>query len=254
MRPVDFTSRTLGIDVSSVRSALRDALRETPAAVVISELRDSEDFQATLEFAETGQLVFATAHSTSLVDAMRKLMTFAPPPESPGGRSLLAQRLKSVIHLRKIDLSGTEAPKDNGLNRMTITLPSVWLHNSAGIRNFVSDGLASILPRGSPVPEVHPTSIPGANNLGPDDSAGRPASGDSAPTDSVPEAPGPASPEPVALQGRQQPTGRPDLGVVGLAWAAANLIRVKNEDSAYAHLITAKRYLLELAHTIDLET
>jgi len=138
-RAVDFTSRTLGKDVDSVQDALRDALRETPDAVVISELRDRRDFMSTLTFAETGQLAFATAHSTSLIDAMRKLISFSPASESPSGRSLLAQRLKAVIHLRNISIP------DGG----EITLPSVWLHNSSGIRNFVSDGLASILPRGS---------------------------------------------------------------------------------------------------------
>jgi hypothetical protein len=145
-RAIDFTLRTLGKDVDSVKDALRDALRETPTAVVISELRDTRDFKATLAFAETGQLVFATAHSTSLIDAMRKLMSLLPGAESASGRSLLAQRLKAVVHLRN-----TPSLKVRGLSTKVaeITLPSVWLHNSSGIRNFVSDGLASILPRGS---------------------------------------------------------------------------------------------------------
>lgn len=140
--PIDFTPRTLGIDVESIQQALKDALRETPAIVVVNELRESADFRAALAFAETGHLVLATAHTTSLIDAMRKLIRFSSTPDSPSSRSLLVQRLNSVIHLRSVSL-----PSDAG----AITLPSVWLHNSSGTRNFVSDGLASLLPRGSSI-------------------------------------------------------------------------------------------------------
>lgn len=141
-RPIDFISRTIGTDVESVSDALHDALRETTSAYIVSELRASEDFKATLNFAATGQTIFATAHNTSLVDAIRKLMSFSKDPDIPSNRSLLAQRLKAVIHLRVI------AFDDN----KQATLPSVWINNATGIRNFVCDGLASLLPHTSSSP------------------------------------------------------------------------------------------------------
>jgi hypothetical protein len=140
---VDFTARILATDVASVDSALDDALRETPSAYIVSELRKEEDFKATLKFAATGQLIFATAHNTSLVDALRKLMMYSSATDSPSARSLLAQRLKAVVHLRNVPLAGNAS----------ITLPTVWLGNSAGIRNFVCDGLASLLPHGPRQPD-----------------------------------------------------------------------------------------------------
>jgi hypothetical protein len=148
-RPLDYTARILGTDTPSVGLALQDALRETPSACVISELRRDDDFKATLKFAATGQLVFATAHNTSLVDALRKLMLFSG-KDGPSNRSLLAQRLKAVVHLQKIRVAGNQSA----------TLPSVWLGNSPGIRNFVSDGLSSLLPHGE-TPEADEVGVLG---------------------------------------------------------------------------------------------
>lgn len=134
-RRIDFTARMIGTDVPSVSFALKDALRETPALYIVSELREENDFRATLKFAESGQLIFATAHSTSLVDTMRKLMMLLWGEDTSHTRSLLAQRLKGVIHLKKAVVDG------RGL-----TLPSLWVGNAAGVRQFVCDGLSSLLP------------------------------------------------------------------------------------------------------------
>jgi hypothetical protein len=129
-RPVDFTARTLGVDTLSVHQGLIDALRETPTAVVVSELRDDQDFIAALRFAATGHLIFATSHNTSLVDAFGKLIEVTE-ATTPSDRSVLVQRLRAVIHLE---------PFGDKLR-----VPAFWRSTSAGKRNFVSDGLSSIL-------------------------------------------------------------------------------------------------------------
>ena len=128
-RVVDFTSRSLGDDVESVKDALKDALRETTSAVVVSELREPDDFKAALEFAATGHLIFATTHSGSLVDTMEKLIGAAN-VKTPSGRSGLVHRLQAIIHLESLSI---DHPK--------LTLPAMWRRNSAGVRNFVSEGL-----------------------------------------------------------------------------------------------------------------
>jgi hypothetical protein len=134
-RPLDFTARTLGPDVASVKAALRDALRETPSVVVISELREDRDFKAVLDFAATGHLVFATSHNTSLVDAMGKLSRLFG-ADSASMRADLVQRLKAVIHIQRLTV-------DNQSER----LPALWRSTSTGRRNFISEGLSSILPK-----------------------------------------------------------------------------------------------------------
>jgi hypothetical protein len=133
-RVVDFTSRSIGDDVESVKDALKDALRETTSAVVVSELREIEDYKAALDFAATGHLIIATAHSGSLVDTMEKLIGVAN-VKTPSGRSGLVHRLQAIIHLEAVPLS-VDDPK--------LTLPAMWRRNSAGVRNFVSEGLSSI--------------------------------------------------------------------------------------------------------------
>jgi hypothetical protein len=139
-RAFDYTARVLGLDAYSVADALRDALRETPAAYVISELRHKSDFQAALEFAATGHLVFATAHSTTLVDAFAKLgEVFGA--DNPSQRAALAQRLKAVMHVQPLRLGPDDAP-------WTAVLPAIWRNSHIASRNFVADGLASLLPRG----------------------------------------------------------------------------------------------------------
>jgi hypothetical protein len=142
VRAFDLTARILGKDAASVSDALKDALRETPSAYIISELRSTQDFRAALEFAATGHLVFATAHSTSLVDAMARLVEVYG-AQTPSGRSALAQRLKAIAHLRPIE----DVKNEKGMP-LGVTLPATWVGDSVGVRNFVADGLASLLPRG----------------------------------------------------------------------------------------------------------
>jgi hypothetical protein len=165
LRPIDYTARVLGTDVVDVQHALKDALRETPSAFVMSELREDDDFKATLNFAATGQLVFATAHNTSLVDALRKLMMISGLGDHASARSILAQRLRAVIHLQQIQITKDQiakhqSPKDPATKDLSITLPTAWLGNASGIRNFVCDGLASLLPHGPHHPDRPDSSNP----------------------------------------------------------------------------------------------
>jgi len=103
--PFRFTARTLRRDVESIEWATLDALRQTPSAFIISELREDDEFRAALTFAGTGHLVIATAHATSLVDAMARLMSVEN-IVSASGRALLGQRLAAVIYLQPYRFSG----------------------------------------------------------------------------------------------------------------------------------------------------
>jgi Type II/IV secretion system protein len=148
---VDFTERVLGEDTETVADALTDALRETPKAVVIGELRAPEDFRATLDFAATGHLVFATAHTTSLVDAVGKLSRIFG-ANNPAKRAALAQRIRAVVHLRPIPVELNRGSKT--ATTITGNLATTWRCNSDGIRQYVCEGLSSLHakdPRGDSV-------------------------------------------------------------------------------------------------------
>ena len=54
--------REIGIDVPNFATALRAMVRENPDVVLVGEMRDRETFEAALQAAETGHLVFGTIH------------------------------------------------------------------------------------------------------------------------------------------------------------------------------------------------
>lgn len=130
--PFRFMARTIGTDVESVEMATRDALRETPKAFIISELRNKPDFAAALRFAGTGHFVLATSHATSIVDAMAQLVSYSK-AKTAHGRALLASRVRMLVHLSPEKVGGTNA-----------LFMRTWRNTPQGIRAFMADGLAAL--------------------------------------------------------------------------------------------------------------
>ncbi|HEX7009433.1 MAG TPA: ATPase, T2SS/T4P/T4SS family, partial [Phycisphaeraceae bacterium] len=58
------SQREVGIDVPTFSVALKALVRENPDVVLIGEMRDRETFEAALQAAETGHLVFGTIHAS----------------------------------------------------------------------------------------------------------------------------------------------------------------------------------------------
>jgi hypothetical protein len=135
-RPFDFTARVLKQDTPSVKAALKDALRETPCAVVVSELREDEDFKAALDFAATGHLILASSHSTTLADAIGRLFDIYK-AKTPADRAEVANRVHAVIHHKVLET------KDG----IKLNVPSVWRGTPEGRRNLIADGLSSLVGR-----------------------------------------------------------------------------------------------------------
>ncbi len=66
--------REVGRDTPSFEQALRDALREDPDVIMVGEMRDPETMRLTLAAAETGHLVLATLHSSTVNDALARIV------------------------------------------------------------------------------------------------------------------------------------------------------------------------------------
>ena len=101
--------REVGKDTPSFAHALRDSLREDPDVIVVGEMRDQETMRLTLNAAATGHLTFATVHSSSVSEALSRLISAFPPEEQAFIRSQLADSLAAVvcqrlIYRNKIDL------------------------------------------------------------------------------------------------------------------------------------------------------
>ncbi|EEF57030.1 type IV pilus twitching motility protein PilT [Pedosphaera parvula] len=71
--------REVGRDTPSFEQALMDAMREDPDVLMVGEMRDPETMRLTLNVAETGHLVLATAHSGSTIEALQRMVAAFPP-------------------------------------------------------------------------------------------------------------------------------------------------------------------------------
>jgi twitching motility protein PilT len=94
--------RSLGLHTRSYESALRSAMREDPDIIVVGEMRDRATAEAALSAAETGHLVLATAHTTSAVYTVERMIDMFSEAEQPMARSMLANNLQAIVAQRLI--------------------------------------------------------------------------------------------------------------------------------------------------------
>ncbi len=123
--------REVGIDVPSFPIALRALVRENPDVVLIGEMRDKETFEAALQAAETGHLVFGTIHASSATQAFGRIYDLFPPEERDAIRNMLAFQMQAFVY-QKLLPSVKE-----GVQRV----PAVEiLLQSAPTRKFILEG------------------------------------------------------------------------------------------------------------------
>ncbi len=165
-RPVNYTARSIPHDAHSIGAALTDALRQTPAAVYVGEVRSQADWQSVIEFAGTGHLLVTTAHAGSLVEAIGRILQ-AVNADTPAQRGEISQRILAIVHVlpsgefkwRFLPADQRNSSKDAVQEAAcTVRLPAVWRRTSAGIDGLVADGLTSVLP--------HPDDKTGKSSLG----------------------------------------------------------------------------------------
>jgi twitching motility protein PilT len=89
--------REVGRDTPSFDQALRDALREDSDLLVVGEVRDPEAMRLTLSAAETGHLVLTTLHSSTVGDALARVVSAFPAEIQPGVCAQLADSLVAVV-------------------------------------------------------------------------------------------------------------------------------------------------------------
>ena len=89
--------REVGRDTPSFEQALVDALREDPDVVMVGEMRVPDVMRLTLNIAETGHLTFATVHSSSVGEALQRVVSAFPAEIQNGVQAQLADCLTAVI-------------------------------------------------------------------------------------------------------------------------------------------------------------
>ncbi len=101
--------REVGIDVPSFPAGLRDLVRENPDVVLIGEMRDRETFEAALQAAETGHLVFGTLHASGVAHAFSRIYDLFTPEERRAVRNMLAYQLEAIFYQKLLPASDTQA-------------------------------------------------------------------------------------------------------------------------------------------------
>jgi twitching motility protein PilT len=89
--------REVGIHTQSFANALRGALREDPDVILVGEMRDLETIALALTAAETGQLVFATLHTSSAPKTVDRVIDAFPTAQQNQVRTMLSESLVAVI-------------------------------------------------------------------------------------------------------------------------------------------------------------
>jgi twitching motility protein PilT len=128
--------REIGVDVPNFAEGLRALVRENPDVVLIGELRDRETFEAAIQAAETGHLVFGTVHASSASQAFGRIYNLFPPEERDLIREMFASTMKAIIY-QKLMPTLVE-----GISRA----PAVEvLLNNPVVEKYISDGRESEL-------------------------------------------------------------------------------------------------------------
>jgi len=90
--------REIGIDVLDFRIALKALVRENPDVVLIGEMRDNDTFEAALNAAETGHLVYGTIHSSSTTQTFSRIYGLFEQDEIEGVRRMLAYQMRAFVY------------------------------------------------------------------------------------------------------------------------------------------------------------
>ena len=89
--------REVYLDVKDWPTGLKHAVRQDPDIILVGEMRDRETFEAAINAAETGHLVFGTIHASSGPSTLGRILDLFPAEMHHAIRQALAFNLKAVI-------------------------------------------------------------------------------------------------------------------------------------------------------------
>jgi len=104
--PIEFTysdkkavvnQREIGLDFRDWQNAPKDAVRQDPDVILVGELRDRDTFEAGINAAETGHLVFGTIHASSASSTLGRILDLFPADMHRAIRMSLVFNLKAVV-------------------------------------------------------------------------------------------------------------------------------------------------------------
>jgi twitching motility protein PilT len=96
------SQRELGRDFESFAHGLRVALRQSPKAILVGEIRDRETMEIAMTAAETGHIVFSTLHTINAGQTINRIIGFFGRDEEEQIRYRLADTLRYVVSQRLV--------------------------------------------------------------------------------------------------------------------------------------------------------
>ncbi|MBU0634933.1 MAG: type IV pilus twitching motility protein PilT [Candidatus Omnitrophica bacterium] len=121
--------REIGADTKSFAKALKHVLRQDPDVILIGEMRDLETIEAALTIAETGHLVFATLHTSDVVQTINRIIDVFPSHQQQQVRTQLSFILQGILAQQLI-------PKVGGTGRL---LASEVMVATPAIRSLIRE-------------------------------------------------------------------------------------------------------------------
>jgi twitching motility protein PilT len=116
-------------------SAMRYALQQAPDIIVVGEMHDAASMKAAIEASETGHVVFATLHTSTVQDTVDRILSTLE-DDGSGVRSMLASTLQFVM-------CQTLCPTPNGRGRVAA---SEIMYVTDGVRANIRSGETEQIP------------------------------------------------------------------------------------------------------------
>jgi len=107
--------REIGIDVLDFKIALKALVRENPDIVLIGEMRDKDTFEAALNAAETGHLVYGTIHASSTTQTFSRIFGLFETEEVEQIRRMLAYQMRAFVYQKLLPTLHDHIPRVPGL-------------------------------------------------------------------------------------------------------------------------------------------
>lgn len=117
-------------DVKTFADGGRNAMRQTPDAILVGEIRDAETANIAMSISNSGHLVWGTLHANSVSTTFDRMAGFFSPEvrESKIYELLITSRSVLVQYLAKKNNGGRVAVKE-------------WLEFNGDVRGYISDQL-----------------------------------------------------------------------------------------------------------------
>lgn len=94
--------REIGSDSESLKTALKNSLRQAPDCILIGEIRDLDTMMSAIAYAQSGHLVLATLHANNSYQALNRIISFFPMENRTALLLDLASSIKAIISQRLI--------------------------------------------------------------------------------------------------------------------------------------------------------